>query len=148
MIKSEMLEAIENAKKTHLEQMHIIASALKGKKVDHPPALSKKECECGAWFYADEATMKNILGIQLFEKLDSHHEKWHQEYHHIYDLLFKEEKKTGLLSKIFKSDKIDELSLDKAKAYYRELQSSTDELMKVADATYRRLMALKESKFE
>jgi hypothetical protein len=91
--------------------------------------------------------MKDILGAQLFERLDKHHEDWHKEYHNIYNIFFKEEKKTGFLAKILKRDRVDSLTLDKAKLYFTELQKSTDELLKASESATRRIMALKDSKF-
>jgi hypothetical protein len=143
-----MLDAIENAKKIHLQQMQKISAVLDGKKIDNPTALSKMECECGVWFYSNESQMKEILGAQLFERLDTSHEKWHKEYVNIHDIFFKEdEKKRGFLSKILKRDKIDPLLLDKAKLYFIDLQKSTDELLLVSESASRRVSALKDTKF-
>jgi len=148
MTKQEMLDSIENAKKTHLEQMHKIRSVINGKKIENPTALSKRECECGIWFYSHEKVMKDILGAQLFERLDKNHEQWHVEYFNIYNIFFKkEQKKRGLLSKVLKRDKIDSLTIDKAKLYYSELERSTDELLKVSESASRRVAALKDAKF-
>ena len=147
MNKKEMLGAIEHAKKVHLEEMHKISSVLKGNEVQNPTPLGKMECECGVWFYSHEKEMKDILGAQLFERLDKHHENWHKEYHNIYNIFFKEEKKTGFLAKILKRDKVDSLTLDKAKLYFTELQKSTDELLKASESATRRISALKDSKF-
>lgn len=148
MTKTEMLDAIEHAKKTHLEQMYKIKKVMKGQEIENPTALSKKECECGVWFYTNEKIMKDILGAQLFERLDKHHEEWHKNYLHIYEIFFKEDtKKKGLISKIFGKDKIDSLTMDKAKLYFSELQNATDELLNASESAMRRVSALKDSKF-
>ena len=149
MTKSEMLDAIDRAKKTHLEQMDKIRSAINGHKVENPTALSKMECEYGVWFYGNEAQIKEILGAQLFDRLDIHHENWHKEYLNLYNIFFKEEeKKVGLFAKIFKRDEIDTLVLDKAKLYFVELQKTTDELLKVIESASRRVAALSDTKFK
>jgi len=147
MTKLEMLKAMERAEALHLEQMQKIIAAISGERVDNPTALGKMECECGAWFYANEKVMKKILSPQLFARLDKAHEKWHQEYAYIYEMFFKEEKKGGLLSKIIKRRVPKEL-YDKAKYYYKELQLVTDELLNASLSAKRRIMALPESKFE
>ena len=147
MTKPEMIQAIENAKHVHIEQMNKIQSEIAGKKVTNPTALGKMECECGIWFHSHEKEMKNICGLQLFNRLDKAHEKWHIDYESIYKLFFKEEKK-GLFSKIIGSSKPDEMTLDKAKYYYSELQKDTDELLTVSDSAIRRVSALSDAKFK
>lgn len=91
--------------------------------------------------------MKDILGSQLFNRLDKHHEAWHQEYLNIYNIFFKEDKKTGIFSKIFGIGKVDTLTLDKANAYFVELQHATEELLKASESATRRVSALQDSKF-
>jgi len=147
MVKQEMLEALEDAKKAHLQQMQKIEDAMDGKQIDKPTALSKKECEFGSWFYANEKEMRNILGSQLFERVDKGHETWHKEYLPIYNILFKENAKAGLFSKFFGSGKIDTLAIDKAKAYYVELQQASGELLKALESATRRVSALPDTKF-
>ena len=146
MTKTEMLDAIENAKHIHLEQMNKIKLEIAGKEVKNPTALGKMDCECGIWFYAHETEMKNVCGLQLFERLDKSHERWHMDYANIYNLFFKEEKK-GLFSKIIGFGKQNEMKLDKAKLYFSELQKDTEELLSVSDSAIRRVSALSESKF-
>jgi len=141
-----MLQAIENAKHIHLEQMNKIKLEIAGKEVQNPTALGKMDCECGIWFYAHEKEMKNVCGLQLFERLDKSHEKWHIDYANIYNLFFKEEKK-GFFSKIIGFGKQNEMKLDKAKLYFSELQKDTEELLLVSDSAIRRVSALRESKF-
>jgi len=147
MNKSQMLEAIEKAKAKHLEQMQKIEDVIAGKSVKDPTPLSKTECDCGVWFYSHETEMKNILGAQLFERLDKHHENWHKEYLDIYNIFFKEEKKVGFFSKVLGKNKPDPLLIDKAKLYFTELEKSTEELLKASDSALRRVSALKEEKF-
>lgn len=145
MTKSEMIAAIENAKEVHLTQMNKIKSEIAGKNIENPTALGKMECECGVWFYEHEKEMKSVLGLQLFEHLDRDHEQWHLDYANIYNLFFKE-KKRGLLSKVL-GLKHDQMTLDRAKIYYRELESDTKALLATADSALRRVHALHESKF-
>jgi len=146
MTKSQMIDAIENAKNIHLEQMRKLELEISGKKIDNPTALGKMECECGVWFYTHEKEMKEILGLQLFSRLDKSHEKWHLDYANIYKLFFVEEKK-GFFSKILASVKVDQMKLDKAKLYYTELQADTEELLNITESALRRVLALNESKF-
>lgn len=147
MIKEELLAAIENAKKTHLHQMQKIDDEINGKKIENPTALGKKECECGIWFYNNEEKMKEICGLQLFERLDASHEKWHNDYADIYKLFYLEEKK-GIFSKIKETFSSNQMKIDKAKFYYIDLKKDTEELLYIADSASRRISALSDSKFE
>ncbi len=147
MTKQQILDAIENTKHIHLEQMQKIESALNGKSIEKPTALGKMECECGEWLYANKQEMIAILGMQFFERLDKQHETWHLDYVSIYNLLFLEKKK-GLFSKVLSSINKDSMKIDKAKFYYVQLKKDTDELLNTADAAFRRVTALSNTKFK
>jgi hypothetical protein len=144
MNKSDMIDALKVAKKTHQEQMEKIEKLLEGKEVEKPTPVEKTDCRCGQMFYADKEFMVSILGLQLFEKLDLYHEAWHKEYQKIHSIFFKEKK--GLFSKLFKS-KPDTLELDKAKMYYQEMKTISEELYNVTEAALRRITALSDAKF-
>jgi hypothetical protein len=146
MKRSEMIASIENTKLIHLEQMKKIESEMAGVKIENPTALSKMDCECGIWFYKHEKIMKDILGLQLYERLDKSHEQWHIDYINIYNLFFKEEKK-GVFTKLFGLGEDDEMIRDKAKIYYQDLQKDTEELLRISDSALRRVGALSDSKF-
>jgi len=146
MRREDMIAAIENAKDVHLEQMQKIKSEMAGKKVDNPTALGKMECDCGLWFHANEKIMKDILGLQLFERLDKNHEQWHVDYENIYNLFFKEEKK-GFFSKIIGTSKANMMKIDKGKLYFSELKKDTQELLNTSEIALRRISALSGSKF-
>jgi len=144
--KSETLLALEKAKVLHQNQMDKIEQLLAGETIDSPTPISKMECECGKWFYEVKDEMYNILGAQLFAKLDFLHEKWHTEYVKIYDIFFKEKKK-GFFAKITGANKIDPLEQDKAKLYFSELQETTNLLFLASDIAIRRVGALSDTKF-
>ena len=147
MNKSQMIEALEDAKTTHLNEMKKIEDAIDGKHIENPTPLAKTECECGLWFYGNEVELKRILGAQLFERLDQNHENWHKDYLDLCNIFFKEEKKVGFFSKVLGKNKIDPMEIDKAKLYFAQLQKNTDELVHISDSALRRLSALSESKF-
>ncbi|MFT7860667.1 MAG: CZB domain-containing protein [Sulfurimonas sp.] len=148
MTKQEMLEAIESAKDIHKKQMDKIKDIMRGHEVDKPTALGKMECECGQWFYANQDIMIKILGHQLYERLDSIHERWHQDYSRVYEIYQKQqEKKKGFFSKVL-GNGMDPLEYDKLKLYYKELSQITEEMFREADTAVRRVAALPESKFK
>ena len=148
MNKSQMLLAIESAKKIHLEQMDKIQSALNEKEVEHPTPLNKMQCDCGVWFYENEAILKDILGAQLFERLEKHHDDWHREYEKIYAVLFQQDNAQGFFAKLLQSKTKDSLVLDKARVYFCDLQKKSEILLHVSESAIRRVAALSESKFE
>jgi len=148
MTKQEMLDAIENAKQIHLNQMDKLKAVIAGKEIKTVIPLAKTECECGLWFHSHESEIKSILGLQFFERLDKSHEQWHQDYASIYDIYFKNEQKKGFFAKIMGStNKVDGLLQDKAELYYVELQKDTEELLNVVEAAKRRILALGDAKF-
>ena len=147
MTKEEMLSAMASLQGTHIAQMEKIKSAIAGKDIQNPTALGKLECECGIWFHKHEEQIKNILSLQLFERLDKNHEQWHVDYENIYNLFFKEEKKKGFFSKIINVSKSDMMKLDKAKLYFSELEKDTQELLNTSEIALRRVSALSEKKF-
>ncbi|WP_373073471.1 CZB domain-containing protein [Sulfurimonas sp.] len=146
MNKNETLEAILVAKKSHLDRMDKVNRRINGNFEDALLLISRTECGFGTWFYGDKR-LKSMLGTQFFENLENLHSKWHLEYHKIYEIFYEHENKKGLLSKLVGNKKISQMELDKAKLYFSELQTTTNELIKVIDASHRRLNALNESYF-
>jgi hypothetical protein len=144
MTKEETLNALQNAKKVHQQQMIKIENLLDGKDIKNPTAVNEHECDFGKWFYAHQESLTQIVGLQLFERIEQAHSLWHQEYIRIYKIFFLEKK--GFFSKLF-GKKIEPFELDKAKLYYKELEDVSKELLHAIDATLRRINALPESKF-
>lgn len=146
MNKALTLEKLAKIRKNHIAQTDKISTAVNGRKVSQPTALSSKECEFGEWLYDKENHLKDLLGSLFFEKLEALHEQWHKEYAKAYKILF-EKQGTGLLSKFRSSPKIDSLELDKAKVYYTNLDEITSELLKILKLCEQRISALNENKF-
>lgn len=147
MNKEMTLNALQDAKKRHLEQMEKIEILLGGKRIKNPTPVSKTECEFGKIFYGQKEHFYSLLGAQFYERLDLLHEQWHKQYAKI-DALFFEEKSEGFLSKLLGSSKIDPLHYDKAKLYFVELNTITQELLKLLETSMRRVEALSDTKFK
>jgi len=147
MNKEEAIDSLRKAREAHLEQMDKIESLIEGKDVDNFTPVSKMQCQFGQWLYGDKEKMKSILGAQFYENLDTLHEDWHVQYAKIHAILANE-KKGGLFSKIFATHKIDPLELEKAKVYYKDLEHITKDLLRLLDASQRRVQALSPSKFD
>ena len=149
MNKEETIVSIQKARSVHEEQMAKIAALISGQSIQDPTALSQRECLFGQWFYGNEEHLKRILGMQFFTKLESQHSAWHMQYHKIYVIFFNNQnKKQGLFSKIVGADKISPLEIDKAKLYYAELKTHTQELLTTMMACERRIAALSDTKFK
>lgn len=150
MDKQSALESIEKATESHIYQMDKIRTLITGKDIENPTAVSQTQCAFGQWLYGDENHVKEILGVQFYDNLETLHSSWHIQYFKIYNIFFKkEEVHKGLFSKLLGStNKVSEMEIDKAKLYYAELKEVTDKLLKALGASKRRIMALSDSKFE
>lgn len=140
--KEQFLEQIKSVKAAHKKLMESIHLTLNGITTDYYKPVSKYECKFGKWLY-DGDLQKIILGPQIYERLENTHALWHQTYAKIYNLLFPEKKGIGK----FFGGKPKSQDLDKAKAYYDDLQQLTDKLMRELEVAQKRVQALSESKF-
>lgn len=147
MNKSDTLQALESAKKSHIKQMDKIEALLDGRHVENPTAVGKTECAFGQVFYGQKEEFFTLIGAQFYNKIDKLHEDWHMNYTKVYNLFFQEKSK-GFFSKLIGSHKIDPLDYDKGKMYYVELNEITKELLQLLDTSIRRLEALSDSKFK
>lgn len=147
MNKLQTLNAIENARDVHIEQLEKVKLLIEGRHVKDLTPVSKNKCQFGHWLYDDAEKMKIILGVQFYENLDIIHEAWHLIYAKIYELYIGEED-DGIFSRLFKKHKVvSTLEREKAKLHFKDLEHATKDLLRVLDASQRRAQALKESKF-
>ena len=146
MNKQETINANEHAREAHIGQMAKVKSLIEGKQVDNLTPISKIKCEFGQWLYGDRERVKSVLGVQFYENLDTAHEAWHVQYSKIH-AIFVHEKDEGFFSKIFGTHKVNALEVEKAKVYYKDLELATKNLLRVLDASQRRVQALSEAKF-
>jgi len=147
MKKTFVLETLERAKEFHLEQMEIIESLLDGKKVVHSIPLEEMELEFDTIFHKDRDVLLYILGAQFYERLDALHINWHQQYAKIHAIYF-DDKSKGFFANFFGSHKVDAINQKRAEIYYKDLGATTGELLRVIDASMRRIDALNDSKFK
>ena len=146
MDKNQTLEAMVAAKKSHETQMAKIEAAINGENVENPTAVAKTMCHFGKWLYAEENHIEEILGELFYEKLEKAHAQWHTEYVRVFNI-FHKNKKSGFFAGLLGSNKVDDLEIDKAKLYYRELEVTTKELLHVLGSCERRISAMSEAKF-
>ncbi|WP_434581016.1 CZB domain-containing protein [Sulfurimonas sp. NW15] len=146
MTKEKTIDAMEHAREAHIEQMTKIKFLIEGKNIDNLTPVSKMKCEFGKWFYDDTQEIKSVLGVQFYESLDRIHEAWHIQYAKIH-AIFTGAKEEGFFSKLFKTHKVDDLELEKAKVYYKDLEEITKDLLRLLETSKRRVQALSASKF-
>ncbi len=147
MNKQKSVEAILKVKEHHINQMTNIKNLVNGKEVDAPTLVAKTKCVFGKWLYNPDNRVKDILGLIFYEKIDALHEKWHMEYAKIYNIFQKKNKKT-FLSKITRSNKIKMMDIDRAKAYYKDLEATTKKLLMELDKSHRRFLALSNCSYD
>ncbi len=146
MNREETIKAIDQATQAHEYQMNKIKALLEGSEIKSPPVVNKRECEFGLWIYDKNNHLKEILGAQFYDNLEDVHGKWHAEYSQIFNIFYRDRKK-GFFSKLIGADKIDEMSMDRAKLYYSDLLITTQELFRALLASKRKVSAMADSKF-
>lgn len=147
MNKNKSIEAILKAKEHHASQMLIIKKLAHGRDINGPSPTTIMECNFGKWLYNPKYRIKEILGLIFYEKMDSLHKKWHNEYLDIYKIFQKKEKKT-FFSKITGNNKIKPMDVDRAKAYYKDLEKTSEKLLLELDKSHRRFVALSDSIYD
>jgi len=146
MNKVETIEGIVRARQFHEIQMKKIKTIGSGVLTNNPTPMAKTECDFGKWLYDENNRIKDLLGDLFYSNIETLHSRWHDEYARIYNMLYKK-KKGGLFTNMFGGNKVTDMEIDKAKLYYSELETTTNELLKAIDLSQKRLHALPESKF-
>ncbi|MEA1918741.1 MAG: hypothetical protein U9N52_02785 [Campylobacterota bacterium] len=143
MTKESILESIENIKQTHRLNLKYIDFCIKGLPLkERPIALHHTECSVHQWINGEEVALIKGLQDDILREITLLHEQWHEEYAKIYAIHYPEGKKKGLLGKLFKKKKeLTPMELEKAKAYYNDLQNTSALLIKKLDSLIRRVNA-------
>ncbi|NPA65411.1 MAG: hypothetical protein GXO11_00870 [Epsilonproteobacteria bacterium] len=142
--KAKYLQDFQNMKKTHEQQVLQLEFLLQNNRSHEEIEKEDAFCNFNVWAL-DNPMLEKLLGVQIYQKLITTHAQWHTYYKKILQILF-EENRTGLLRKLF-SSKPSPQAIDKAKAYFDDLQQATKELDHAIAVCERRLNALNESKF-
>ena len=146
MDKQQTLEDVTKVKKYHEAQMSKIEKLLDGGEVESPTPTDKTQCVFGAWLYAPENHLEEIIGEMFYKELEVAHASWHVEYIKVYNIFFKDKKK-GFFSGLMGGNKIDDLEIDKAKMYYHELKDYSKAMLDALATCERRMNAICETKF-
>jgi hypothetical protein len=147
MNKEKTLQALEEARDLHIEQMYVIEDYFNGEGVDDPISMDDAENDFREIFYGHKEEISHILGVQFYKKLDQLHRDWHLQYEKI-DKIFFRKKRGGFFARFFSKHKVSYGEHQLAKRYYHELKEITGEILYLFDASMRRVAALNDSKFE
>ncbi len=141
--KAQYLHSFQEIQKQHKGQLLQIEFLLN--KNSSTETIDKKDnfCTFNTWALNNPA-LEKLLGVQMYKKLITTHTQWHTYYKKILQILFEEN--TSTFRKLF-SSKPSAQAIDRAKAYFDDLQQATNELEHIVVVCERRLNALNESKF-
>ena len=140
--KTKYIQDFENIKKQHQQQLLQIEFLLNNNRTKE--TIDKKDTFCSFNEWALDPALEKLLGLQIYQKLLTAHSQWHTYYQKILQILFEEN--TGTFRKLF-SSKPSAQAIDKAKAYFDDLQQATNALEHAIVVCERRLNALSASKF-
>lgn len=148
MDKSEYLEILQQTKKHQSAQLFKIQSVI-GKILPRNSLdfLKIEDGDMGKLLYENKEQTLRVLGSIFYEELESIHRTWCDEFMKIYYIYFNSEKQ-GLIASIFNKKEVVAFDIDKALAYYDDLEQTTQEMAQSIDKIYKRLNALPNSKFE
>lgn len=143
MNKTDMIDMFEKMKKKYKNKMFEIQNSIDTVFDNSKPILlDKGKFLLGEYLFKENGQIKNLIGGMFYDKLESFHSLWCEDYNKIINLYLK-----NMKTSFFSDNKIDDLSKDKAKAYYDDLEKNTLETMHVFDEISHRLHALPESNF-
>jgi Chemoreceptor zinc-binding domain len=153
MTKEEVLKHLKTAKNVHTDWVHKAKSLMNGagSREDLVPVTSH-ECDFGKWFYYDGQRLSALSNNPLtcMKNIDQLHEKFHTAYRNVFEVYFPEEKKTGLISKLFgeKHKTLSPEEMEFVDAEFRELASVSQEMLDELNRLERRLEAVSDEKIE
>lgn len=98
--------------------------------------LEATACGFGAWLYSQGTVLRTLETTKyIIDEIEYHHDDLHDTYGEIYKIYFMVLENKSFLSKVltFNSKTISQKSKEMAKIYFRKLQKSSAELMRLLD---------------
>jgi len=146
MTKAGILQQIQDAKTAHMRWVKRADHLVSGLPVDKEfIPLESTDCAFGEWFYNHGVKLKLIPSIgNLVNRIEHHHNDLHDAYTDIYKIFFVMPTKRSLLQKIFSFNSKDPTPEEKeqAKAHFKYLKRSSEELLAVLYILEERVKAL------
>ncbi len=151
MKKDETLKSLKNAEIELTRFVETAQSLIKGVDAeDRVLPITVRETKFGQWFYTDGQKLKLLSNnpLECMSNIEDLHNKLHERYREIFDIYYSEEKKGGLLSKIFKPKQkvLTESETQFVNEEYTAMQKTAKELMAEISRLERRLEAVSEEK--
>jgi hypothetical protein len=146
MKKNQIIEAMDNAKSAHQQQMDNAKALLKWGDLDKMTAIKKSNCRFSAWLNGANFDVKKVLGEQFYIRVDMEQDEWHRDYIELYQI-FSQRQKQGFIAKIFKNDDLSPIELKMAQFYNERLKTASSKLLNAIESAKRRVYAMPESRF-
>jgi hypothetical protein len=99
MDKNEIIMLVRKAKSGHKKWVENAISLIEGLPLDKSQVpVNATECMFGQWYYGEGQGLKSL---KTFKEIEQYHDGLHRTYREIFILLFEEESKPSLLSRLF-----------------------------------------------
>ena len=150
MHRTKVLKILKDFETIQLEKMQQVEAAMHAKGVLDPVSVNADECELGKSLLSYKELLHELVGSQIQHKIESLHEKWHQEFAK-FDAIFFHKKNASLFVKltgrVFGRYGITEQEFLLAQRYYEALAEISGELLYYLEAAIHRVEALSLDKF-
>ena len=137
MTRSQILQETTQAKIAHKRWVKRADHLISGLPVDKEfIPLEATSCGFGKWLYGQGTELRTLEATRyIVDEIEHHHDELHDLYGEIYKIYFIIPENKSFLSKVltFNSKKVTEKDKEKAKAYFRQLKQSSEELLALID---------------
>lgn len=119
MDKTEVITLLRQAKTGHKKWVENAISLIEGLPLDkNQVPVNGTECMFGQWYYGEGQGLKSL---KAFKEIEQYHDGLHRIYREIFVLLFEEESKPSLLTRLFGISR--KVSEEKKLAAHEKLQA-------------------------
>jgi hypothetical protein len=133
MTRADILQETNKAKIAHKRWVKRADHLISGLPVDKEfIPLEPTTCGFGKWLYSQGTQLRTIEATKfIIEEIEHHHDDLHDIYGEIYKLYFVLPENRSFLHKLatFNSKKINKKEQEQAKAYFKQLKHSSEELL-------------------
>jgi hypothetical protein len=117
--KTEVITLLRQAKTGHKKWVENAISLIEGLPLDkNQVPVNGTECMFGQWYYGEGQGLKSL---KAFKEIEQYHDGLHRIYREIFVLLFEEESKPSLLTRLFGISR--KVSEEKKLAAHEKLQA-------------------------
>lgn len=151
MNKEEILSQLRVAKAAHVSWVQRAKLLIEGFTINETSIpVNSTECQFGKWFYADGQRLNDIRNnpIESMQEIETLHFKLHDVYLNIYKIYYDLEKKSFFSKMFAKKKKVSEDDKERARAFYKEMDGISQELVKALNLMERRINVVNEAEIE